>query len=93
MDQIIKIASKNNVLTEVIESTRDELTITFKSQFTDTLYQVEAIVAIMGLLSKENVVPAEVIKTWSIKNSKKSVNKIINKIEMHEKSKIDHDSA
>ena len=84
MDQIIDIALKNKVCTEVIESTRKTLTITFQSKFIDTLNQVEAIVAIMGLLSREGIIPGEVVKTWPVKNQSMSVKEVIEKIEGYE---------
>ena len=84
MDQIIDIALTNKVCTEVIESTRKTLTITFQSKFVDTLNQVEAIIAIMGLLSREGIIPGEVVKTWPIKNQSMSVKEVIKKIEGYE---------
>ena len=84
MDQLVEIALKNETILETIDSNREQLTITWKVLFKDSLKNTKAICESMGILSENNIVPGKLVNQWTEQSCSTELEKLIRKIEKHE---------
>ena len=88
MDQLVEVALKNETILETIDSNRKQLTITWKVLFKDSLKNTKAVIESMGLLSRNNIVPGELIDQWTEQSCSTELEKLIRKIEIHESTEV-----
>ena len=76
MDQILGISQNHNIEQILLNSDPEKLLITWIVKFCNPQDQASAIVESMALLSKNSVVPGEVIYQKEISSSKKHLKKL-----------------
>ena len=76
MDEIIGISKNHNVIQKVHDTDQKRFLITWQVQFNNPQNQANAIVECMALLSRNNVVPGEMIYQREIESSSKKIKKV-----------------
>tara|TARA_R100000329_G_C7525926_1_gene185487 strand:+ start:143 stop:496 length:354 start_codon:yes stop_codon:yes gene_type:complete len=76
MDQILAISQNHNIEQILLNSDPEKFLITWIVKFTNPQDQANAIVESMALLSKNSVVPGEMIYQKEISSSKKQLKKL-----------------
>ena len=76
MDEIIGISKNHNVIQKVHDTDQKRFLITWQVQFNNPQNQANAIVECMALLSRNHVVPGEMIYQKEIKSCSEKVKKV-----------------
>ncbi len=76
MDKIIEITYSHNVIQKVKDVDSKKFLITWKIQFDSPKDQADAIIAAMALLSKNNVVPGQMVYQKEISSCEKQMKKV-----------------